>query len=196
MPGKDLKHGENVFIHSSSFVDEGVRLGAGTKVWHFSHIMPGAVLGENCNLGQNVFIGRDVSIGSNVKIQNNVSVYEGVVLENDVFCGPSAVFTNIKTPRSSYPRNSAEDYGKTVVKTGASIGANATVICGVTIGEYALVGAGAVVTNNVAAHAVVVGNPGKVVGWICKCGKHIVKEGQGFLDCKQCQAVIQCRHAK
>lgn len=160
----------NYFVHESAYIDHPVKIGRGTQIWHFSHVMSGAEIGENCKIEQNVFIGRNVKIGNNVKIQNNVSVFEGVTLEDDVFCGPSCVFTNIKTPRSAYPRNTSEDYIKTVVKRGASIGANATIICGITIGEYALIGVGTVVTKNVQGYAVVYGNPAQVKGRAYKNG--------------------------
>ncbi len=175
-----------VFIHPSSIVEAGAVVGAGTRIWHFCHIMPGATLGRNCNLGQNVFVASNVSIGNNVKIQNNVSVYEGVTLEDDVFCGPSCVFTNVKTPRSAYPRNTSSDYQKTVVKKGASIGANATILPGVTIGEYALIGAGALISKDVPKHAVVIGNPPRIHGWICKCGSTISKSGMREIKCMYC----------
>lgn len=157
------------FVHESAYVDEGAKIGKGTKIWHFSHVMAGAEIGENCAIGQNVFIGPNVKIGNNVKIQNNVSVYEGVILEDYVFCGPSCVFTNVKTPRSAFPRNH-EDYIPTVVKYGATIGANATIVCGVTIGEWAFVAAGAVVTKDVPPYALVAGVPAKIIGWACRCG--------------------------
>ena len=160
----------NYFVHEFAYIDHPVKIGRGTQIWHFSHVMSGAEIGENCKIEQNVFIGRNVKIGNNVKIQNNVSVFEGVTLEDDVFCGPSCVFTNIKTPRSAYPRNTSEDYIKTVVKRGASIGANATIICGITIGEYALIGVGTVVTKNVQGYAVVYGNPAQVKGRAYKNG--------------------------
>jgi UDP-2-acetamido-3-amino-2,3-dideoxy-glucuronate N-acetyltransferase len=158
------------FLHESSYVDDGTEIGKGTKIWHFSHVSSGSKIGEKCSLGQNVFVAKGVRIGNNVKIQNNVSVYEGVILEDDVFCGPSMVFTNVKTPRSAFPRNTADDYLPTVVKRGASIGANATVVCGVTLGEHAFVAAGAVVTKDVLAHAIIAGVPGKRIGWACECG--------------------------
>jgi UDP-2-acetamido-3-amino-2,3-dideoxy-glucuronate N-acetyltransferase len=158
------------FIHESSYVDKNVEIGDGTKIWHFSHIQTGVQLGKNCSVGQNVNIGNNVKIGNHVKIQNNVSVYEGVELEDYVFCGPSMVFTNIKVPRSEFPQRGSEFYQKTLVKKSASIGANATIICGVTIGEYALIGSGAVVTKDVPAYALVVGNPGRVVGKVDKKG--------------------------
>ena len=158
------------FVHESAFIDEGVKIGKGTQIWHFCHVMPEAEIGERCKLGQNVFVGRKVRIGNNVKIQNNVSVYQGVTLEDDVFCGPSMVFTNDLNPRSVYPKG-ADNYVPTLVKKGASLGANATVLCGVTIGENAFIGAGAVVTKDVPDHAVVKGNPAKVSGWACECGR-------------------------
>lgn len=158
------------FAHPSAIIDEGAKIGKGTKIWHFSHVMPGAEIGERCSLGQNVYVANGVKIGDNVKIQNNVSVYEGVVLENDVFCGPSMVFTNVRTPRSAYPRNTSDDYHRTLVKRGASIGANATVVCGVTIGEWAFIAAGAVVTKDVPPYALVAGVPGRQIGWACECG--------------------------
>ena len=156
------------FAHESSFVDDGCEIGNGTKIWHFSHVMAGATIGRNCNIGQNVVISPQVVIGDNVKIQNNVSVYTGVTLEDDVFCGPSMVFTNVINPRSHVSRK--HEYLATRVKRGASLGANSTIVCGHTIGAYAFVGAGAVVTKDVPDHALVVGNPGRVTGWMCQCG--------------------------
>jgi UDP-2-acetamido-3-amino-2,3-dideoxy-glucuronate N-acetyltransferase len=157
--------------HPTAIIDEGATIGAGTKIWHFSHIMPEAVIGENCNIGQNVVISPRVILGNNVKVQNNVSVYTGVVCEDDVFLGPSCVFTNVINPRSFISRK--DEFKPTLVKQGASIGANATIICGVTIGEYALVGAGTVVTKDVPDYALVVGNPGKQVGWVDKEGNRV-----------------------
>ena len=153
------------FVHESSYVDDGVSIGEGTKIWHFSHISKGVEIGAGCNLGQNVFVGNDVRIGNKVKIQNNVSVYEGVELEDYVFCGPSMVFTNVRTPRCEFPRNTAADYKKTLVKRGASIGANATIVCGTTLGRNAFVGAGSTVTKNVPDYAVVYGNPVQIKGY-------------------------------
>jgi len=166
---------ENIkyFVHESSYVDENVVIGENTKVWHFSHIQPGVQIGDSCSIGQNVNIGNNVRIGNNVKIQNNVSVYEGVELEDYVFCGPSMVFTNIKVPRSEFPQRGSNNYLQTVVKKSASIGANATIVCGVTIGEYALIGSGAVVTKDVPPYSLVVGNPGRVVGKVDKKGNKI-----------------------
>ncbi len=174
------------YIHPTSIVEEGAEIGSGSSIWHFSHIMPGAKIGQQCNIGQNVFIARNSRIGNNVKIQNNVSIYEGVILEDDVFCGPSCVFTNVKTPRSAYPRNTADDYTETLLKKGVSVGANATIVCGITIGEHALIGAGAVVTKDVPPHAVVYGNPAKVKGWICKCGNLTLKKEKSNLECNNC----------
>ena len=161
---------KSYFCHDSSFIDEDVLIGDNTKIWHFSHIQSGAVIGEECNLGQNVNIGNNVIIGNHVKIQNNVSVYEGVELEDYVFCGPSMVFTNIKVPRSEFPQKGTEYYSKTLVKKSVSIGANATIVCGVTIGEYALIGSGAVITKDVPPFSLVVGNPGIIVGKVDKRG--------------------------
>lgn len=157
-------------VHESSYIDENVIIGEGTCIWHFCHVLSGSKVGDGCRIGQNVVIGPRVEIGNNVKIQNNVSVYEGVTLEDDVFCGPSMVFTNIATPRSAFPRNKREDNLETLVKQGASIGANATIICGNTIGEHALIGAGSVITKDVPPYAVVYGNPAKQRGWACECG--------------------------
>ena len=156
------------FVHESSYVDDNVTIGHGTKIWHFSHIQSGSKIGNNCSIGQNVNIGNNVIIGNNVKIQNNVSVYEGVELEDYVFCGPSMVFTNIKLPRSEFPQRGTKYYLKTLVKKSASIGANATIVCGVIIGEYALVGAGAIVTKDVPPYSLVMGNPAKIVGKVDK----------------------------
>ena len=164
-------------VHASSFVDEGASVGAGTKIWHFCHVMSGAVIGERCNLGQNVVVMNGVHIGNNVKIQNNVSIYEGVEIEDDVFCGPSMVFTNVMNPRSHVSRK--DEYRKTLVRRGASIGANATIVCGVTLGEFSFVGAGAVVTKDVAPFAVVAGVPAKRIGWMCHCGEALPKGGAG-----------------
>ena len=172
----------DVFIHESSYVDDGARIGAGTKIWHFCHIMPGAVIGERCNLGQNVVVMNGVRLGANVKVQNNVSIYEGVELEDDVFCGPSMVFTNVMNPRSHVSRRN--EYRRTLVKRGSSIGANATIVCGVTLGEYCFVGAGAVVNRDVAPYALVAGVPAKRIGWICQCGERLPDSGAG--TCKAC----------
>lgn len=156
------------FVHESSYVDDGCEIGAGTRIWHFSHIMSGARIGQRCNIGQNVVVSPGVVIGDNVKIQNNVSIYTGVVLADDVFCGPSMVFTNVVNPRSHVPRK--DEYRQTLVGRGASLGANCTVVCGHSIGAYAFIGAGAVITKAVPDYALVVGNPGRVAGWMCECG--------------------------
>jgi UDP-2-acetamido-3-amino-2,3-dideoxy-glucuronate N-acetyltransferase len=165
--------GPDHFVHKSSYVDEGARIGRGTKVWHFSHIQKGAAIGENCSIGQNVNVAPNVRIGSNVKIQNNVSVYEGVELEDFVFCGPSMVFTNILNPRSEFPQRGSDHYVRTLVKQGASLGANSTIVCGTTIGRYAFVGAGSVVTRDVPEYGLVVGSPARILGWICRCGQRL-----------------------
>jgi UDP-2-acetamido-3-amino-2,3-dideoxy-glucuronate N-acetyltransferase len=159
---------KDYFVHESSYVDEPCEIGEGTKIWHFCHVMSNSKIGKGCNIGQNVVVSPRVVIGDNVKIQNNVSIYTGVELEDDVFCGPSMVFTNVTNPRSHVSRK--DEYRKTLVRRGASIGANATVVCGHTIGRFAFIGAGAVVTRDVPDYALVVGNPGRVVGWMCRCG--------------------------
>jgi UDP-2-acetamido-3-amino-2,3-dideoxy-glucuronate N-acetyltransferase len=159
------------FIHESAYIDDGARIGADTKVWHFCHVLGGAVIGERCSLGQNVVVMNGVRIANNVKIQNNVSVYEGVELEDDVCCGPSMVFTNVVNPRSHVSRKN--EYKRTLVRRGATIGANATIVCGVTLDEYAFVGAGSVVTKDVPAYALVVGVPARRVGWMCQCGERL-----------------------
>ena len=159
------------FKHESSFIDEGAVVGDGTKIWHFCHIQKGAVIGENCSLGQNVNIGNNVKIGNGVRIQNNVSVYEGVEIEDNVFCGPSCVFTNVVTPRTLFPVHGV--YAKTLIKEGASLGANCTVVCGHTVGKSALIAAGAVVTKDVKDYALMAGVPAKQIGWVCECGKRL-----------------------
>ncbi|HMK38896.1 MAG TPA: acyltransferase [Bacteroidota bacterium] len=174
------------FKHESAYVDEPCEIGDGTKIWHFSHIQSGARIGRNCVLGQNVNIGSNVSVGDCVKIQNNVSVYEGVTLEDYVFCGPSMVFTNVIDPRSKYPQSGTRYYKRTLVREGASLGANATVICGNSIGRHALVGAGSVVTRDVPDFALVVGNPGRIVGWVSEAGKRLDFDGDGTALCGKC----------
>ena len=163
----------NYFKHESSFVDEDCVIGNGTKIWHFSHIQRGAIIGDNCSLGQNVNVGPNVRIGNDCKIQNNVSIYEGVVLEDFVFCGPSMVFTNIINPKCKYPQRGSEFYTKTLVKEGASIGANATIVCGNTIGKHSIIGAGAVVTKDVTDYALIIGVPAKQVGWVSEAGSRL-----------------------
>nr|WP_198044831.1 acyltransferase [Lysinibacillus timonensis] len=173
----------NYFVHESSYIDDNVTIGEGTKIWHFCHIQNGAQLGKNCSLGQNVNISNKVKIGNGVKIQNNVSVYEGVELEDYVFCGPSMVFTNDLTPRSKYPKG-VDGYKKTLVKYGASIGANATIVCGNTIGKCAMIASGAVVTKDVPNYALMVGVPARQVGWVCECGS-VLNEKLSCSDCKR-----------
>ena len=161
------------FIHESSYIDEGVSIGEGTRIWHFCHVQKGAVIGRNCSLGQNVNIGCNVRIGDGVRIQNNVSVYEGVELEDNVFCGPSCVFTNVLTPRAHFPVHGV--YARTLVKEGASLGANCTIVCGHTIGKSAMIGAGAVVTDDVEDYALMTGVPARQTGWVCECGKKLAE---------------------
>ena len=179
----------DVFVHESSYVDDGAQIGAGTKIWHFCHVMPGAVIGQRCSLGQNVVVMNGTRLGDNCKIQNNVSIYEGVELEDDVFCGPSMVFTNVVNPRSHVSRR--HDYRRTLVKRGASIGANATIVCGVTLGEYAFIGAGAVVTTDVMPYALMVGVPARRIGWMCQCGVRLNDSGVG--TCPACETTYETR---
>ena len=171
------------FAHDTAIVDEGCEIGNGTKIWHFSHVMPNCKIGERCNIGQNVVVSPDVTLGANVKVQNNVSIYSGVVCEDDVFLGPSMVFTNVINPRSAVNRRG--QYAKTIVKKGASIGANATIICGNNIGEFAMIGAGAVVTKDVAPYALLVGNPAKQLGWISEYGHRLEFDVNGIATCSE-----------
>jgi UDP-2-acetamido-3-amino-2,3-dideoxy-glucuronate N-acetyltransferase len=171
------------FVHPTAIVDEPVDMGEGTQIWHFSHIMSGARIGEHCIIGQNVFIGKGALLGNNIKVQNNVSIYDGVILEDDVFCGPSMVFTNVFNPRSFISRK--KEFRKTLVRKGATIGANATVVCGNTIGQYAFIGAGSVVTRDVPDYALVYGNPGKAKGWVCRCAEEVAFQS-GRAVCKAC----------
>jgi len=173
----------NLYIHKTSFVDEGCKIGSGSKIWHFSHIMSGSILGKDCNIGQNVVVSPHVKLGNNVKVQNNVSIYTGVECEDDVFLGPSMVFTNISNPRSAIVRR--DQYVKTLVKKGASIGANATVVCGNTLGEYCLIGAGAVVTKDVPPYALIVGNPGKQLGWVSEYGHRLKFDEKNLATCPE-----------
>jgi len=188
MTDRDVRAG--YFAHATATIDEGSTIGDGSSIWHYSHVMPGATIGRRCSLGQNVFVARGVSIGDNVKIQNNVSIYEGVVLEDDVFCGPSMVFTNVVNPRSHVPRK--HEYKPTLVRRGATIGANATIVCGHTIGRYAFIGAGAVVTGDVADYALMVGVPARRVGWMCECGVRLEVDGRGnpHVTCAACGAAF------
>lgn len=172
---------EGVFIHESSYVDEGAQIGKGTKIWHFSHVMSSSVIGENCNIGQNVVISPDVVLGNNCKIQNNVSVYTGVRCEEDVFLGPSMVFTNVINPRSAVSRK--DEYRQTILKRGCSVGANATIVCGHTLGEYCLIGAGSVVTKDVPAFALMVGNPARRIGWVSRHGEKLRFDAEGHATC-------------
>jgi UDP-2-acetamido-3-amino-2,3-dideoxy-glucuronate N-acetyltransferase len=176
------------FVHESSYVDDGAQIGEGTRIWHFCHVMGRATIGRGCNIGQNVVISPDVVVGNNVKIQNNVSVYTGVILEDDVFCGPSMVFTNVFNPRSHVSRK--DEYRPTLVKRGATLGANCTIVCGHTIGRYAFVGAGAVVIADVPDYGLVVGNPSRIAGWMCECGVKLAA-GQtppAAAECRSCGA--------
>ncbi|MEE8170671.1 MAG: acyltransferase [Phycisphaerae bacterium] len=175
----------NCFVHETAVVDDGARIGDGAKVWHFCHVSAGAEIGARCVLGQNVFVAGTVRIGNNVKIQNNVSVFDGVTLEDDVFCGPSMVFTNVMNPRSHVPRK--DQFRKTLVRRGATIGANATLLCGVSLGRYCFIGAGAVVTRDVADFALMVGNPARRIGWMCRCGERLSNES-GDVTCTACAA--------
>lgn len=177
---------KDYFIHSSSIVDEPASIGKGTKIWHFCHIMKDARIGEQCKIGQNVYIGPGVKIGANVKIQNNVSVYPGVILEDNVFCGPSMVFTNVINPRCEVVRNSPEFFKQTLVKQGTSIGANATIVCGITIGRYAFIGAGAVVTKDIHDYALVYGTPAVHRGWMCECGEKLNFSESSSTACAVC----------
>lgn len=171
------------FAHETAVIDEGCEIGKGTKIWHFSHIMSGCKLGENCNLGQNVVVSTGVELGNNVKVQNNVSIYTGVICEDDVFLGPSMVFTNVTNPRSAVVRRG--QYSQTIVRRGASIGANATIVCGHNIGEFAFIGAGAVVTRTVPAYALVVGNPAKQIGWMSEYGHRLNFDESGIAVCPE-----------
>ncbi len=184
------------FVHATSSIDDDVIIGRGTKIWHFSHIQSGARIGENCSFGQNVNVGNNVVIGNGVKVQNNVSIYEGVELEDYVFCGPSCVFTNDLTPRAKYPKGRA-GYKKTIVKEGASIGANATVVCGYTIGKWALIGAGAVITSDVPSYALMMGIPARRRGWVCECGDilsdNLVCEKCGRIYIEKCSGLEEVK---
>ncbi len=183
---------KDYFAHETAVIDENCSIGKDTKIWHFSHIMSNCTIGKKCNIGQNVVISPDVILGTNVKVQNNVSVYTGVICEDDVFLGPSMVFTNITNPRSAIVRKDA--YKKTLVKKGASIGANATIICGNTIGKYALIGAGAVVTKEVLPYALVVGNPSKQIGWVSEYGHTLTFNKDGFAVCKESNQKYQLKN--
>ena len=185
---------KDFFAHSTAIIDEGCKIGKGTKIWHFSHVMSDCVIGENCNIGQNVVVSSGVVLGKNVKIQNNVSLYTGVICEDDVFLGPSMVFTNIINPRSAVNRK--DQYKKTVVKKGATIGANSTIVCGHEIGEYAFIGAGAVVTKNIPAFALVVGNPARQTGWMSRYGHKLKFDDKGIAVCPESKEKYSLKDGK
>ncbi|WP_117881804.1 acyltransferase [Aureibaculum luteum] len=182
------------FAHKTAVIDDNCKIGKGTKIWHFSHIMSNCVIGENCSFGQNVVVSPDVILGSNVKVQNNVSIYTGVICEDDVFLGPSMVFTNVINPRSAIARK--DEYKKTLVKKGASIGANATIVCGNSIGEFSLIGAGSVVTKEIPAYALVVGNPSKQIGWVSEYGHRLNFDAKGFAICPESKEKYQLNNNK
>jgi UDP-2-acetamido-3-amino-2,3-dideoxy-glucuronate N-acetyltransferase len=182
------------FAHSSAVIDEGCNIGNGTRIWHFSHIMPGCIIGDGCNIGQNVVVSPDVVLGKNVKIQNNVSIYTGVVCEDDVFLGPSMVFTNVINPRSAVNRKN--EYARTFVRKGATIGANATIVCGIEIGEFSFIGAGAVVTKNVPAYALVVGNPARQTGWMSEYGHKLKFDQDGNAVCPESKVTYHLRNGE
>jgi UDP-2-acetamido-3-amino-2,3-dideoxy-glucuronate N-acetyltransferase len=182
---------KSYFAHETAIIDEGSEIGEGTKIWHFSHVMTSCKIGKNCNLGQNVVISPQVTLGNNVKVQNNVSIYTGVTCEDDVFLGPSVVFTNVVNPRSAINRRG--QYAKTIVKRGVSIGANATIVCGHDIGEYAFIGAGAVVTKNIPAYALVIGNPARQVGWMSEYGHKLIFNTSGLAVCPESQEKYQLK---
>lgn len=182
------------FAHETAIIDEGCKIGKGTKIWHFTHIMSNCIIGENCNFGQNVVVSPDVVLGKNVKVQNNVSIYTGVICEDDVFLGPSMVFTNVINPRSAVNRKS--EYARTIVKHGATIGANATIVCGHDIGEFAFIGAGAVVTKNVPAYALIVGNPACQIGWMSEYGQRLVFDKEGFAVCPESKEKYKLENGK
>lgn len=184
----------NYYAHPTAVIDEGCHIGSGTKIWHFSHIMPNCTLGENCNIGQNVVISPQVVLGSNVKVQNNVSIYTGVICEDDVFLGPSMVFTNVTNPRSAVNRR--DQYAQTLVKKGATIGANATIVCGHDIGAYAFIGAGAVVTKNIPDYALVMGNPAKQTGWMSEYGHKLKFDAEGHAKCPESGAEYILKNGK
>jgi len=179
-----MKKNKKFFAHQTAVIDRGAKIGKGTKIWHFSHIMNGAQVGTNCNLGQNVFVGKGARIGNNVKIQNNVSLYEGVILEDYVFCGPSVTFTNVLKPRSKFPVKG--NYQKTIIKRGATLGANASIVCTIEIGEHAFIGAGSVVTKDIPAYALFFGNPARFNGWICECGNKLTTRNKR-VSCSFCK---------
>ena len=183
----------NYFKHESAYVDDNCTIGEGTKIWHFSHVQSGARIGKKCVFGQNVNVGNNVSIGDFCKVQNNVSIYEGVTLEDYVFCGPSMVFTNILDPKCKYPQVGAQFYVKTLVKEGASIGANATIVCGITLGKHCLVGAGSVVTKDVPDYGLVVGIPGKLIGWVSEAGKRLKFDEDGMAFCDKSKKKYQLK---
>lgn len=176
---------DDFYIHPNAVVDDPVTIGPGTRIWHFSHVSAGAVIGRDCTIGQNVFIAGTVRLGNNVKVQNNVSIYDGVTIEDDVFCGPSMVFTNVSRPRSAFPKAGPADYEPTLVKRGATLGANCTIVCGYTIGMWAFLGAGTVVARDVLDYALLVGNPARRIGWMCQCGERL-PDGADAFTCADC----------